>query len=403
MSRLGWLLLLQLWILASCGGGGQSPIALPITATPLANNEMQVTVSRGVLSGYVNGLFGTVRICQPGTTICQDIDNILIDTGSTGLRVLSSVLSRDWTSHRRQGPSGILAECSQLVSGVMWGPLASADVQLNQASASNIPMQIMGDSSFSGIPADCAAKGPRLDTLNALKANGILGISNFRADCGLACELSTSNGYYYACSTTGCTAISLAQSAQVQNPVAHFAANNNGTVLILPSVADSGARTVSGRLVFGIDTQDNNRLGTAQRIEIDPSVATFTTSYKGTTSIQSYIDSGSNGLYFDDATLGACGSVISADFYCPSTKTVIQARLTGVNGIFMDHTFSIDSATALFTANPGYAAFPTLGGPGDGYSMSFAWGLPFFFGKSIYTSMEDVSPSSNHRIYIGVK
>jgi len=282
----------------------------------------------------------------------------------------------------------------------MWGPLVSADVKLNQASAINIPIQIIGDSSFSPIPADCAAKGPRLDTLNALKANGILGISNFRADCGLACELAANNGYYYGCSTTGCTATSLAESAQVQNTVAHFSSNNNGTVLVLPSVADSGERTVSGRLIFGIDTQDNNRLGTAQLIEIDPSVATFTTSYKGTTSIKSYIDSGSNGLYFDDATLGACGSAISADFYCPAAKTIMKARLTGVNGNFMDYTFSIDNATALFTTNPEYAAFPTLGGPGDGYSLSFAWGLPFFFGKSIYTSIEDTSANSTHRIYI---
>jgi len=49
--------------------------------------------------------------------------------------------------------------------------------------------------------------------------------------------------------------------------------------------------------------------------------------------------------------------------------------------------FSIANADALF-AQPGDFVFATLGGPNSG---TFDWGLPFFFGRNVYTAIESRS------------
>jgi hypothetical protein len=58
--------------------------------------------------------------------------------------------------------------------------------------------------------------------------------------------------------------------------------------------------------------------------------------------------------------------------------------------------FSIDNADNLFNNNPNGAAFGTLGGPlgppntctNMGGSCTFDWGLPFFYGKTVFTAID---------------
>ena len=64
---------------AGTGGGGGNTIAGP------APNVAAVTVSSGP-----NFLFTTVTVCAPGTSTCATIPNVLVDTGSYGLRILAS-------------------------------------------------------------------------------------------------------------------------------------------------------------------------------------------------------------------------------------------------------------------------------------------------------------------------
>ena len=44
---------------------------------------------------YVNGLFTSVTICVPGTSSCQTLDGVLVDSGSSGLRLLASQVRRE--------------------------------------------------------------------------------------------------------------------------------------------------------------------------------------------------------------------------------------------------------------------------------------------------------------------
>ena len=168
----------------------------------------------------------------------------------------------------------------------------------------------------------------------------------------------------------------------MKNPVAGFATNNNGVLLELPATSDSGALRVTGRLIFGVDTQDNNRLASANVVPIN-NFGYFTTTYKGVAMPDSFFDSGSNGLFFNDASLPRCSGSAS-DFYCPASTTALSAALPLSDGSSATVNFSIANLEALVVT--GNFAYSNLGGGGTSDS-SFDWGLPFYFGRRVFTVM----------------
>jgi hypothetical protein len=59
--------------------------------------------------------------------------------------------------------------------------------------------------------------------------------------------------------------------------------------------------------------------------------------------------------------------------------------------------FSIANAQTLFSNNGGANfAFNNLGGPNPGV---FDWGLPFFFGRTVFTGMESQSSPGGYVAY----
>ena len=100
----------------------------------------------------------------------------------------------------------------------------------------------------------------------------------------------------------------------------------------------------------------------------------------------SIMDSGSNGLFFGNAALPTCGGALT-DFYCPSSTSNLSASIQLASGT-TNVAFSIASANTLLTANS-YFAFNNLGGTLD--STTFDWGLPFFFGRSVFTVIKNRS------------
>jgi hypothetical protein len=93
---------------------------------------------------------------------------------------------------------------------------------------------------------------------------------------------------------------------------------------------------------------------------------------------------------------GTC-SLAPNDFYCPSSPQnlsaiiQLQASTTSVN-------FTIANADALFKRSGNYA-FSNLGGPlGASY---FDWGLPFFFGRSVFTVMEGKTVNTGSAVLNG--
>jgi hypothetical protein len=401
MSRalMGFVLAAAAATLAGCGGGGGSGSSSGPTPPPPTQNVQTVVVDAGP-GGYVNLLYTSVTICAPGASSnCQTIDHIQVDTGSTGLRVFASVLSPALALPQQKDANGNpLVECTQFADGFSWGPVKVADVRIAGEDASSLPIQIIADPAFATIPSSCSSGGPPENDVATFGANGLLGVGYFIQDCGTACAQFAVPGTYYSCPGSGCTPTRVALALQVQHPVAAFGTDNNGIIIRLPPVPAAGAATVSGSLLFGIGTQSNNGLSGATVIGIDATTGNVTTIFNSNTYNNSYIDAGSNGLFFGDGALTSC-SADYAGFYCPATTQNLTATIRGTNGATSAVNFSVGNAEQLITANPSYFAFNNLAGTASDPS-GFAWGLPFFYGRSVYTAIEGRSTPGGSGPYV---
>jgi hypothetical protein len=287
-----------------------------------------------------------------------------------------------------------IAECTPFVDGTAWGPVRMADVEVGGERSANLPIQLIGELSYA-MPADCS--GTPITDFRSLSANGILGIGTYLQDCGSDCALAPQSGknpgVYYACSapkSAGCVVTAVPASEQVQNPVAFFAADNNGIIIRLPPTSPAGMPSVPGTLIFGIGTQANNGLAGAQVLALDAYGFISTSFPAGGQSYTSYLDSGSNALFFLNAgstNLPLClGN--ERDFYCPEKAASLTANLG--NAVVA---FTVANAESLAVTN---YAFDDLAGPMPGFPTDpsvpgFDWGLPFFFGRSVYTAIEGQS------------
>ena len=257
-------------LLVGCGGGGGSSEPVPPVPT---NNVQAITVDGGPAGDQPNVAYVTVTVCAPGSTSnCQTIDHVMVDTGSTGLRIQSSVLPASLALPQQKDANGnAIVECAQFISEFTWGSVNMADVRIAGELASSVPVQVIGDSALPPIPQSCSSSGPPANSVDTMGAKGILGVGHTLQDCGQLCAKTAIPGGYYICpASSGCRPTAVAIDRQVQNPAAMFAADNNGVLIQLPAIPASGAATVTGSLIFGIGTQSNNALGSATVLGVDP-------------------------------------------------------------------------------------------------------------------------------------
>ncbi len=384
-------------LISACGGGGgsTSPSSPSSPSTPVASsNVIPLTVDLGPAGNDVNQLFASVTLCQPGSTSqCQTIDHVMVDTGSTGLRVFSAAIGSAVKLPRLNAASGFpLLNCVQFVDNTYaWGPVAAADVVLGSKTAASVPIQIIADPAYNALAGPCSSSGTATAITNAavLGANGILGLGLFKEDCGSWCATQLANGVYFACSNAACkatvpTTVSLAN--QIKHPVPLFSADNNGVLIDLPAVSSAGAANLSGSLIFGVGTQSNNQFASGSVLTTDSS-GNITTQFAGRSLSTSFIDTGSNGLYFDSAAVTTCPKGGAADgFYCPSAVTALSAVLVGANAAKAPVAFSIGNALTLLS-NSSMSVLPTLSGPMND-SQTFDWGLPFYYGRRVFMGIE---------------
>jgi hypothetical protein len=378
----------------SCGGGDGTPAGSTSSVTQAANVASIVVDGGPTGANDVNTLFVSVKLCIPGSSNCQTIDHIQVDTASYGLRILAPVLTLSLPVQTLTSGDS-LVECTQFVDGYSWGPVALTDVQISGESANSVPVQIIGDANFTTVPAACSSIGPQEDTVAAFGANGILGVGVFAQDCGSGCATTVDNGDYYACSSTQCQPTTAALTSQVPNPVTLFATDNNGVIIQLPSVAAPGSATVTGYLFFGIDTQTNNKSGSQSILTLD-NFGNFETAFAGQILSQSFLDTGSNGFYFDDSSIAPCTAMNFTDFYCPASAQSLTAAMQGQDGVMANVSFSVGNAESLGDL----AVLPTLAGPYPGTTPSFDWGLPFFYGRTVYTVIENTTTSVGTGPYV---
>lgn len=388
------------------GGGGSTPTSSTGGTSPIVtsgNNVVPVVVEQGPNPNAPNVPFVSVTVCVPSSSVCDTVDHVMVDTGSTGLRLLAGSLPTSLANlgvNKDRASQSAIDECGLFVSGYTWGSTRVADVTIGQESAPNQIVQVIADPSAGSVPTDCASAGSNtaISTASALGANGVLGLQGFLQDCGSACANTTNPvpAAYYTCGSSTCQAVGVPLIQQVGNTVASFATDNNGAILQLPSVGASGAPSVNGSLVFGIGTQANNALQQAVQIPTDASFS-FTATYKGSVIGNSFVDSGSNFLFFSDSALPLCTQSGLSGFYCPTStqqETATLASSSASSTLTYPASFSIANAATVL-ANTGNYAFSNIGanvGSGQGLGMDF--GLPFFFGKNVYIGFAGVTTSN---------
>ncbi|MGN6315073.1 DUF3443 domain-containing protein [Trinickia sp.] len=382
-------------VLAACGGGGGGGGAGGGSSggggPQAAANQAVVTVGQGV-EGVANIPTVSVTVCAPGTSACQTIPNIQVDTESFGLRLASSAASQVLSALPKQTLAGSqLAECTAFADGYTWGSIRTADLTIGQKTASGVPIQIVGDMPQGAVLTGGCSTGTLELTPADLGANGILGVGVAPNDCGTLCASPpVGNSNYYACPNgANCVQTLVPTTQQVANPVAKFATDNNGVILTMPAVGPSGAATVTGMLTFGIGTQANNGLpGTVTKFTTN-AFGDINATFNGS-AVTAFFDSGSNAYFFTDNSLQSCTGSASA-FYCPPStvsRTVNVASYNGASpgaGGALAVSMTVGNATQLLS-NGNFALNDLAGNLGGATFVDF--GMPFFYGKTVYYGMD---------------
>ncbi|HKT64282.1 MAG TPA: DUF3443 domain-containing protein [Burkholderia sp.] len=376
-------------LVSACGGGDDNNGGTPVSDGNTANTAV-ITVGTGV-ARVINIPTVNVKICVPGTSNCQVVNNVLVDTASYGLRLVSSALSSGVLNNLPQTTSGgaPVAECGKFVSSFTWGSVRTVDLSIGTEQARSLPAQIIGDLGTAGVPSSCTNGSASANTAADLGANGILGIGPAPVDCGTTCATSTSPTYnnYYACPSgnSSCAVALVPVTQQVANPVHHFATDNNGVIVQMPAISNSGQGSATGLLTFGIGTQGNNALG-ASTVLTSTTTGDVNATFLGG-SVTAFFDTGSNAYFFNDSAQKPCTT--NTQFYCPSSPVTYTATLTGQNGTTGNVSMPVSNADDLFK-NSSTFAFNDIAGP-FGTAGWLDLGLPHFYGKTIYFGMDKTS------------
>lgn len=403
------MLVFILAFVTSCGGGGSSAKSSGTPSTGSGptgtsiNNVIPISVNGSSLNQAwgINAATVSVKVCTPGTSTCQTIDNILLDTGSTGLRIFKQALTTVPLSQLTTSSGGSLANCVQYDDNTAdWGPVQMAGIILGNEPAVQTPIQVI-DSTF-GDPTVCAEQEYTLDTDPTTDGyNGLLGIGLYAQDCGSYCETVQNpipSGWpYFSCNGSSCTATAVSTSSQLQNPVALLPKDNNGVIVELPSISDNGMPSASGSLVLGIGTESNNIPPSTVKVYLvddnpnDPNYTDFNTWVNGTYYPYSFIDSGSNALFFSPPTGTTSLPVCSDDsgWFCPASTTSFTAITSGYNDTNPNSgtevSFQIGNYDTLVNDSSNWV-FNDIGGTTQ--AGEFDWGLPFYFGRDVYQGIE---------------
>ncbi len=381
-------------LLAGCLGGNGASTA-PVPPPPVAN-VVTLTVDSGpaAASGQINHAYVTVKVCVPSSQTCANIDHVLLDTGSNGLRLVGSLLaSRSIALPNETDQQGqTIEECVSFTGGQTWGPIATADVYLAGEKAVKIPVQVMDDTNVGAPPpAACGANGTLINTVAGFGANGVLGVGVFAQDCGEACvSPATPLPVYYGCSAAGtCSAENAALAQQVANVVAQFAADNNGVIVNLPNLVNAnGDASVQGELIFGLSTQADNMLPVSGLTVLGADAkGDFKANYNSAAAaLPALIDSGADAFAFDDPSIATCSSGAFVGYYCPAVAPATAFTVNTGVGLYTGSNTVNFAVADPNTFVVGAAAFTELAG-GRG-SAIFTWGMPFFYGRQVYFGID---------------
>lgn len=349
------------------------------TPAPAAEEPASVPLRAGAaLSGY-NRLTVSVTICRPGTTICATIDNVMVDTGSTGLRLDRRAVPDALALPEFAGSgSRPLAECVRFVGSAAWGSLRRADLRIGGLTAPGLPIQIFEDDAASR-PSSCPRSGV------VPTSNGTLGIGIHATDCAGTCDQARLKPLLYRCTEEACTPLPglVSDADRLPNPLLRLAGGAIGGLLFDLPAPSPGAHSVTGRLGFlrGGDLPPG-----MQVLPVAPD-GRFTTRYGGQDYPGSYIDSGTATTILTDLALPACIRPNWA--FCAAPPQTREATLIGRDGQAIAVAFRVgdfhDELAGTRSVSDAIASLAPIG------SDAFVWGAPFFLGRRVLLVPEGVT------------
>lgn len=380
------LIILLSILLSACNGGSTAPSNSSVGS----GNVVPLIADAGYNGNGTNRSYITITLCQSGTENCQTIDHILVDSGSTGLRINQSALTlTGLTPITYQGIP--VYECMLYGAGYGYGPAVTGDLKLANEVASNIPIQIFYDTTQVNVPDSCSQSTTNFANLNNSGAHGIIGINPY----------SNPNNQYtaggvFACTTPESSSCTLVPSPDTNlipltvNPISAFAQDNNGAIFDLPNVPTATNTPIIGSLIFGLNTQNNNQVPTTSITKVpgNPTESFpvgFFNAYSGSVNGIAIFDSGTPLYAFYYTGMAACPITgILSGYYCPNPSPQNWNSL--IQGYNSTTITNVSVPILNYTNNSGIndTLIPYLGAISDANSNLTIYGLTFFFGQKIY-------------------
>jgi len=373
-------------------GSGTGTSTASLTTIPVVSGSPNVVTTtldngNGVsgLNKTVNRLFVPVTVCTPGTSgstaNCQTLNHVIVDSGSGGLTLKKSVLSANLNLPIVTNAAGLnISVCMPYANSYSYGTSRVADVYVGGEVAQSLVLLDDVDFTAGGngaVPSDCLGYGSESFTSSAV--DGIIGVNSLGSNFPEA----------YTCTVTTCTSVAAygsASTAFLQPEVpANFSQDNNGLIITVPQVSNGVSYTpLSGTIIFGIGTQSNNLIGSGSKTVLNlNSNGMFSNTFNGVTTTQSFIDSGTPFYEFADNAIPGC--VTYTNFYCPTSPITLSAVNTS-GSISSTVSFTVYNVEVIGYQYWSLALLGTnLSGFGSSFHNPFAWGLPFFSGRTVYT------------------
>ncbi|MDD3265597.1 MAG: DUF3443 family protein [Burkholderiales bacterium] len=383
---------------------GMSIFTACSSGTTTSNPPVQIPISIGAgLNGDgINTMYVSITLCTNSAgTNCQTIDNIILDTGSFGLKINKSALPESFVLQMPRVTTTddqMVYACNTFGSGYVFAEEHYGILKLANTMTNNVIVQIIENSPSAEIPDDCIAKGPFDDFAN-FGANGIIGVNP-------AIGLDNSSILLYKKDINGnYVALSSGESAIVpmlnKNPLPNLSSNNNGFVISIPPVTQNTNTNVSGTMILGVNTSSMNQVTNKTNLVVASesdlssvcnSACFYSKINNPESTIPAVFDSGTNSWVFmnDELQSSACSygycpespftwvsSVYSYDFAANESYVI-----TGV--ITKDET-NPSGDTVSFSVMPGWGYY--------NYNNETLYGSPFFFGKNVYV----IFPSNKNK------
>ena len=372
-------------VLAACGGGGSSGSVSGATtpAAPASTPQPPVSVAStpiavhgfdtGDLMPAINRPYVTVTVCNPtDPSKCVTIPNIMLDTGSAGLRIFPSAAAG------LDLPSTGMNECVPFVNAATWGPVDAAKVTVAGVSAT-VPIQVIDPHTTQPIPVTCSGY---LQTPQQMGANGLLGVSVNPHDCGGGCAGSANNLMYYD-ATTG-ENIAVPRDQQVTSPL--YAAGVPAYTIDFPDVPFDQT-SVTGALELTAPKTGWISAGSAVQ---------WTINYGDQQGLYGILDTGTSSYWVNlPSTLNAvCALSTYGELWMYSPTQPIVTQYTVSQGASPMAPAENATSSGAFTVSnacndllQGAVVSPYLGTSVGTATMAGAaiadFGMPFFYGKKV--------------------